>query len=180
MTAEPSTPEEWSQRGLEAFRSGRTAEAIRDLQEAEAGYRRTGDRVRRAEAANNLSVALLKDARPGEALSAVRDTPEELLSLGEKRLSAMANGNLAACHEALGEWDAAEAAYRASAEGLEAAGDLESRTAAQQALSHLLLRRGRPLEAVQVMQGGLENPRAGFARRLLARVLSLPSRLLGR
>ena len=29
MTAEPSTPEEWSRRGLEAFRSGRTAEALR-------------------------------------------------------------------------------------------------------------------------------------------------------
>jgi tetratricopeptide (TPR) repeat protein len=175
-----AAPKSDADRALIAYRAGQFDEAARDFSLSADGYARLGDELHRAEMANNLAVALLALGRPGEAREAVTGTEAIFHRAGDLRRAAMAVGNLAAALEAEGEFSPAENSYRRAAFLFADCGDRESQAKTLQALSQLLLREGRPLEAVSAMEEGLEIHTGGVRGRVLRWLLRLPSRFLSR
>ncbi len=172
-------PADISQQALGAYRKGELDRAIQLLQRARREFAEQDRQMEAAEAANNLSVALLLTKQPQAALEAVEGTPELFDGLGEEERAAKAYGNLAAALEAVGDLSAAEGAYREAAERFDRLGDRESRTHTLKALSQLQLRDRRPYEAAATFQAGLEGDRpSGIRARLARTVLKLTSRLL--
>lgn len=167
-------PSELQQEGLSAFRSGELEQAIRLFEQARDSFAAEGLKGESAEAANNLSVALLMAERPQEARQAVEGTAEVFEGLGDGRRAAQAYGNLASALEALGELPAAEAAYQEAVRRFEKLGDQDSRSVTLKALSRLQLRDGRPLEAASTLQ-----PQPGLRARLTGLLLRALSRLRG-
>jgi tetratricopeptide (TPR) repeat protein len=163
-----------------AYRRGRWDAAALAFSRARQAYLERGQALKAAEAANNLSVTLLQAGKPEQALEAVRGTPEAFLSASETRLAAQAYGNLGAALEACGRLNEAEAAYRRSIDLLDESGDVQGRAMCLQSLSRVLLRQGKPIEALGSMQSGLEaEARPSLTKRLLRRLLRLPGRVLG-
>ncbi|UCF60822.1 MAG: tetratricopeptide repeat protein [Anaerolineaceae bacterium] len=181
MTSETSSPNELERLALKAFREGRLDEAIQTFTIARQAFLAEGNDVKAAEMASNLSVVLLKAERPEEALEAATGTPDIFIQSGDQTLAAQALGNLGSALEACGDLDGAENAYRQAADLFESLGETEHQRYTIQALSHLQLRLGRPLEALTSMQHGLESQsRSGVRDRLLRWLLKLPNRFMGR
>lgn len=171
-------PGEAQQQGLAAFRSGELEQAIQLFEQARSTFLAQGSEADAAEAANNLSVALLMAERAGEARQAVEGTAEVFLRLGDERRAAQAYGNLASALEACGELPAAESAYQEAARRFERLGDQESRSVTVKALSQLQLKDRRPMQAAATLQAGEARP--GLRSRLTQFLLRLLSRLPGR
>ncbi len=113
--------------------------------------------------------------------AAVVDTISIFQEAGDTRRLAMAYGNQAAALEALGQLEAAEAAYQQSADLLAEVGEDQLRASVMRSVSELQLRQGRHLEAVAAMQtglGGLKRPKP--KQRLIRRLLDMPFKLLNR
>ena len=181
MTDPAPAPDAVAQRALLAFRQGRFAEAAEGFGVARLAYSAAGDPLAEAEAANNLSVALLQAGRPDEALRAVEGSPEAFDRLGDSARAAQALGNLASALEACGDLVAAEGAYTQALQRFTELDDREAQATILSSLSQLQLKRGRPIDALTTMQAGLERkPRRGLRDRWVQRLLALPSRLLGR
>ena len=174
------TPESLAERALQDFRQGRFAEAAVGFEAARTAFEQAGHRGAAAEAANNLSVALLQAKRPAEALRAVEGTPEVFDGLGDAKRAAQALGNLGSALEATGDAPAAEQALRQALTRFEGLGDREAQATILTSLSHLQLKRGRPMEALATMQASLEQkPRRSLRDRWIRRLLDLPSRFFG-
>ncbi|MEX0788460.1 MAG: tetratricopeptide repeat protein [Anaerolineales bacterium] len=173
-------PASEAERGLAAYRAGRLEEAVQALILAESGYARMGDRVLQAEMANNRAVVLLALGKASEAKAAATGTEGIFLQAGDLSRAGKAVGNLAAALEAEGDPAGAESAYRRAADLFTQAGDEESRSQTQRALSQLLLRRGRHLEAVAAMDQGLPQKPRSWTQRLVRWLLRLPVAFLGR
>jgi tetratricopeptide (TPR) repeat protein len=166
-----------AQQALRAYRRGDLPAAIQGFEAATDAFARIGDEPSAAEAANNLCVALLQDARPREALARVQGTPAVFESHGDPRRAAQAYGNLGNALEDCGRTAEAGAAYRQSLELFRSLGEHQGEALILQRISQLQLRQGQPLEALASMQASLEvAPRGGLLRRWLRRLLSLPSR----
>jgi tetratricopeptide (TPR) repeat protein len=179
--SERSTPASLEDEALAAFREGRLDLAIELFQAAYKAYKQSGDALKSAEIANNMSVALLKTARPQEALQAVEGTQSIFQSAGDEHRAALAWGNLAAALEACGDLAAAEEAYKQATTRFAKLDDDENRAYTHQALSRVQIRQGRAVEAVTTMQTGLESKQGlSIRNRVLRFLLNLPSRLTGR
>jgi tetratricopeptide (TPR) repeat protein len=173
-------PASEAERGLSAYRAGRFDEAVQALVLAESGYARVGDRILQAEMANNRAVVLLAMGKASEARAAATGTEGIFLQAGDLSRAGKAVGNLAAALEGEGDSSGAETAYRRAADLFTQAADEESRSQTQRALSQLLLRLGRPLEAVAAMDQGLPHKPRSWSQRLVRWLLRLPTALLGR
>jgi len=181
MTQDPNSPENLSQEALDAYKLGAYDDAANGFQAAKREFLDRGDEVNAAEAANNLSVVLIKMDRSHDALEAVIGTPEIFQHAGDIQKEAMALGNLAAALEATGEFKQAEECYVQALTRLDESNDQEARSYILQALSRLQLRGGKPFDALTSMQGALDSqPRPGWRDRILRRLFDLPARLLGR
>ena len=181
MTQGPDSPEKLSRDALDAYQLEAYEDAVQGFQAANRGFLDRGDEINAAEAANNLSVVLLKMDRAREALDAVKETPEIFQRAGNSQMEAMALGNLAAALEATGEVKKAEECYLQALTRLDESDDKETRSYILQALSRLQLRGGKPFDALTSMQGALDSqPRLSWRDRVLRRLFDLPGRLLGR
>jgi tetratricopeptide (TPR) repeat protein len=166
---------------MEAFRQGDFEAAAGGFASARESYRAEGDRLKAAEMANNLCVALLRLGRPQEALAAVEGTPETFAAEGETLRQAQGLGNLATALEGCGVLDRAEQIYLQAIELFDRLPEAaEARAQTLRALSQIQLRRGRPLEAAATLQTSLAGARPSLRQRILNFLLQLPSRLLGR
>ncbi len=181
MTQDPNSPEKRSLEALEAYQRGAYGDAVQGFQAAKRDFLDRGDKLNAAEAANNLSVVLLKMDQAHEALDAVKGTPEIFQHAGNSQMEAMALGNLAAALEATGEIKQAEECYIQALTRLEESDDQETRSYILQALSRLQLRGGKPFDALTSMHGALDSqPRLSWRDRILRRLFDIPGRLLGR
>lgn len=181
MNETRSSPSDLAKAAKSSFERDDLGAAIEGFRTAKDGYYQAGDHLMAAEMANNLSVALLKADRPQEGLEEVRDTPQIFLGAEDELRTAMAYGNLASALEANTELESAERALEDAIRIFKKIGDKEHLMHSVRALSQLQLRRGRPLEAVTTMQGGLDQQsKLNVKNRLLRSILSIPSRLLGR
>lgn len=181
MMQGPDSPEKLSQDALDAYQLGAYEDAVQGFQGAKRDFLARGDEINAAEAANNLSVVLLKMDRTREALEAVKGTPEIFQRAGNSQMEAMALGNLAAALEATGEVKQAEECYIQALTRLDESDDKETRSYILQALSTLQLRGGKPFDALTSMQGALDSqPRLSWRDRVLRRLFDIPGRLLGR
>ena len=164
---------------MAAYKKGHWASAAERFAEARVAFAKEGDDLKSAEMANNLCVVMLQQKRSSDALEAVEGTWDIFLAHGEEHRAAQAYGNLAAAREACGDLAGAEEAYQLAADMLDKLGDGEARSQTLAALSRLQLKRGQPLQAVTSMQSSLEDSsRPSFGRRLLRKILRLPSRFL--
>ncbi len=161
--------------GKAAFQAAEYETAAGLFAEAARGYEDLGDKVNAAELRNNLSVALLKLRRNGEALEAVAGTDEIFGGIGDSRRQGMAIGNQGSALESLGRLDEALAAYERSAQVLAQAGEGDLRSLVLQGAAGIQLRRGKVVEAGVRMLGALESKQhpSIFERglRLLLRLL---------
>jgi tetratricopeptide (TPR) repeat protein len=181
MTQDPSSAEILSREALDAYQLGAYEDAVQGFQAAKRAFLDHGDEINAAEAANNISVVLLKMDRTQEALDAVKGTPEIFQRKGDSQMEAMALGNLAAALEATGEAKQAEERYIQALTCLEDGDDQETRSYILQALSRLQLRGGKPFDALTSMQGAIDSQtRLSWRDRILRRLFDIPGRLLGR
>jgi len=170
----PGTPDpgESQRLGLAAYRQGRRAEAAERLRSAVEEFRRRGDGLQAAEAANNLSVVLLQAGQAREALEAVQGTAAVFQRAGDGLREAQAIGNEAAALEGVGRLDEAERKYREAVDKLHRLQQSEAEAQTWHALSAMLLRRGRPLEAAASAEAGLQAaPPSSWGRRWAKRIL---------
>ncbi len=181
MNQSAASPRDLEEKAMAEYQNGNWSLAAQLFNQARDAFGQQGDALKSAEMSNNLSVSLLQDQRPEEALAAVEGTWDVFLSHGDDLRAAQAYGNLAAAQEACGDSANAEKAYVKAAKLLEKTGDDEARAQTLAALSRLQLKRGKPMQAVASMQSGLEGrSRLSVGRRFLRWVLSLPGRILNR
>jgi len=124
----PKEAHEYEADGKRAFSEGRFAEAAGAFREASRLFTLGRDGSHAAEMDNNLSVALLKNKKPREALEAARGTEQVFAGLGDKARQAMALGNQGAALQDLKKYDEAVALYEQAAAlfGESGQGDMES------------------------------------------------------
>jgi tetratricopeptide (TPR) repeat protein len=181
MTDHHASLDEIEKLALESYRSGRFEESIERFKELRQQYLNEQNPSKAAEIANNLCVVMLAAKQPQMALEAVGDTPQYFISQGDEIHAAQAYGNLASALEACGQISAAKDAYHQAMDLFEKLGDSDNYSSTLQALSHLQLRQGKPLDALSTMQGGLESmPKPRIRDRVLRKLLKWPFRLLGR
>ena len=154
---QPTTkePQEFEAEGKRAFAAGHYDEAARAFEQASRGFTLERDEVHAAEMDNNLSVALLKDNRPQEALEAAAGSDKIFGTAGDVKKQAMAVGNQAAALEALKRFDEALAHYERAA-GLFAEadeGDLRAMVLKSAAASRL--KQGKLTDSAMDMLGSL-------------------------
>lgn len=179
MTLGTTDPDELERQGLSAYQEGRREEAAARLQAAIEGFRRNKDAVRAAEAANNLSVVLLQLGQARRALEVVQGTASVFEGAGDPVRAAQAVGNEAAALEAMRRYDEAERFYREAAERLHHLHQPEAEAHTRQALAALLLRRGRPLEAVESAEVSLQSGALpGWGRRGARALVNLLRRFI--
>ena len=142
--------------GKQAFEAGQYEPAAAMFDSAAQAYASLHDEVNAAEMQNNRSVALLKMGQAQAALDAVLGTEKVFAGTGDLKRQGMALGNQAAALEALKRWDAAVAAYEASAGLFGEAGEGELRSMVLKSSAAIKLRRGKIGESAIKMIGSLE------------------------
>jgi tetratricopeptide (TPR) repeat protein len=147
MTQEPH---QLAEEGKRAFAAGRYAEAASAFAEASRGFTLGRDGLHAAEMDNNLSVALLKDNQPGQALDAAAGTDKVFETHCDVTKQAMALGNQAAALETLKRLDEALALYERAAELFAQSGERDLRSAAG-----IRLKQGKLSDAGMDMLGSL-------------------------
>lgn len=134
---------------------GQYAEAARLFAEASSGFSLEGDKLRVAEMDNNLSVSLLKDNQPQQALDAAAGTDKIFESYADVNKQAMALGNQAAALDALKHFDEALPLYERAAELFELTGEKDLRAMVLKSVAAIRLKQGKLNEAGMEMLGSL-------------------------
>ncbi len=183
-SAETITPQQLESEGKTAYSKGDFSSAAQSFSAAQEGYKSLGDEIMAAEMANNCCVALLQDDDPQVAQAAF-DAVEGTIAIFQEahdfRRQAMALGNRASALEALGKLEGAIGDYEESAKILKEIGANDLRMDVMKSLSALQLKTGRSLEALATMQAGVDGvEKPNLKQRFLKRLLSLPSRFMGR
>jgi tetratricopeptide (TPR) repeat protein len=158
MTKEPH---ELEAEGKRAFAAGRFAEAARAFEQASRGFTLGRDEAHAAEMDNNLSVALLKDNRPQEALDAAAATDKTFEAAGDVKKQAMAVGNQAAAFEALKRVNEALEHYERAAGLFAQAGEGDLRAMVLKSAAAIRLKQGKLNDSAMDMLGSLgatQNP----------------------
>lgn len=176
---EAITPQQLKEEGERSYRQGNYMAAAHAYEAAAQGYHTIDHELAAAEMLNNSSVAFLQAGEAQRALEIVKESPEIFAKAGDTRRQGMAFGNLGAALEALKRHPEAIEAYQRSAELLKQVGDGELRANVLQSLSALLLKSGRQLEALAVMQAGLDSvKRPNPKQRILKKLLHVPFKFL--
>ena len=164
-----------------AFRAGKFAQAAKLYEQAAQSSANNADASRTAEIRNNWSVALLQSGDAAGALEAAQGTDLVFKQAGDIRRQALALGNQAAAHEALGQIDEALAYYRECSEYLKKVGDTEYRAIVLKSISALQMRTGHHLEALATMDAALtDQPKPSVKERFLKKLIHIPFKMLGR
>ena len=174
----PSTPEQLSIEGKNAYQKGDYLQAGEIFLQAAEAYQIAGDAISSAEMANNRSVALLQAGQADASLEALQGTIEIFETSGDKRRQAMAYGNRAAALNKLNRVEEAISDYSMASDLFKQVGEHDLRAPVLQALSVLQLRTGHQLESLSSMTAGLneyEQPKP--RQRLLKRLLDIPSKI---
>ena len=173
------TPDDLDREGKQAYDIEDFLAAARAFEAAADGFKDQGDKIKAAEMANNMSVALLQADQPQAALDALGNSVEVFSEEKDYKRQAMAVGNKAAALEALGELKEAEALYWESAKLLETCNEMDLRASVLQSISKLQLRSGRYMEAISSMQSGLDHvEKPNFRQRMLKKLLKVPLNML--
>jgi tetratricopeptide (TPR) repeat protein len=176
---EAITPQQLKVEGGHAYRQGNYLAAARSYEAAAQGYCALKDELSAAEMLNNSSVAYLQAGEAQQALDQVKGTADIFAKAGDTRRQGMAFGNQGAALEALKLHPEAIEAYQRSAELLKQAGEGELRANVLQSLSALMLKSGRQLEALAVMQAGLDGvKRPNPKQQILKKLLRVPFKFL--
>lgn len=154
---QPTTkePHQIAEDGKRAFAAGRFSDAAQAFAEAARGYTLGRDGLHAAEMNNNLSVALLKDNRPQEALDAAAGTEKVFESLGDTKRQAMALGNQAAALEELKRPNEAIDFYERAAALFEQAGEGDMRALVMKSAAAIRLKQGKLEASAMDMLGSL-------------------------
>jgi tetratricopeptide (TPR) repeat protein len=152
MTQEPH---QLAEEGKRAFAAGRYAEAASAFAEASRGFTLGRDGLHAAEMDNNLSVALLKDNQPGQALDAAAGTDKVFETHCDVTKQAMALGNQAAALETLKRLDEALALYERAAELFAQSGERDLRSLVLKSAAGIRLKQGKLSDAGMDMLGSL-------------------------
>lgn len=163
-----------AEEGKRAFAAGRYAEAAFAFAEAAQGFTLGGDELQAAEMKNNLSVALLKDNQPQQALEAAAGTDKIFEVHKDASRQAMALGNQAAAQEALNRFDEALALYERSADLFAQTGKHDMQSLVLKSAAGIRLRQGKLNEAGMQMLGSLGAvERPSLLQRILKFILRL-------
>ena len=163
-----------AEEGKRAFAAGRYTEAAAAFREASRGFSLGRDGLHAAEMDNNLSVTLLKDNLPQQALDAAAGTDKIFESTGDTTRQAMALSNQAAALEALKRLDEALPLYERAAELFEQTGEKDMRSMVLKSIAAIRLKQGKLEAAGMEMLGSLgavEKP--NLLQRILRFILRL-------
>lgn len=149
-------PHQLAEEGKRAFADGRFAEAARLFEQAAEGFTLGRDGLHAAEMRNNLSVALLQDKKPQQALDAAAGTDKTFEAASDVKRQAMALGNQAAALEALGRLDEALALYERAAELFSKIHEGGLRSMVLKSAAAIRLRQGKVTESAMKMLGSLD------------------------
>ncbi len=177
--SEALSPKQLISEAQSAYRRGDYAAAAQSFEAVRQSYLLAGKEILAAEMANNVSVALLQNGNPEEALQAVTGTAAVFAAAGDQKRQAMAIGNQAAALEALNQLDEAEQLYWQSAEILKNINETDLRLSALQSISALQLRTGRQMQALATMQAGIAGiEKPSLKQRMLKNLLNLPMKMM--
>ena len=148
-------PHQLADEGKRAFAAGRYAEAAAAFAEASRGFTLGRDGLQAAEMDNNLSVALLKNNQPGQALDAAAGTDKIFEEAGDGKRQAMALGNQAAALEALKRLDEALILYERAADLFAQSGERDMQSLVLKSAAAVRLKQGKLNAAGMDMLGSL-------------------------
>lgn len=149
-------PAALAEEGKRLYAQGRFEAAAVVFERAAEGFTLGRMGTLAAEMNNNRSVALLQAGQAGPALEAALGTDLVFAGAGETRKQAMALGNIASAHEALGNPDEALALYERSAELFAQVGDSDLRSTVLKSAAAIHLKRGRVMESGLKMASALD------------------------
>lgn len=136
----PKEAHEYQADGKRDFTAGRYAEAAEAFRQASRLFTLGRSGLLAAEMDNNLSVALLKNKQPREALEAARGT--ELVFAGDKARQAMALGNQGAALEDLKKYAEAIALYEQAGKLFSEAGQSDMQSLVYKSIATIRLKQG--------------------------------------
>jgi len=172
-------PEKLVRQGKKAYEKGDFIAAAEVYSSAADRYEEKGDFLAAAEMRNNCCVAYLQAGEGEVALSAVHETPAVFAASGDLQRQGMALGNLGAALEAVDRLEEAAEVYSQSVALLQETGATDLYLHVVKSLSALYLRTGRHVEALAIMQSGLDNiDHPNLRQRALKELLQAPFKLL--
>jgi len=125
-----------------------------------------------AEMRNNLSVALLRNKQPQEALDAALGTELDFAAAGDTQKQGMAFANTASAYEGLKQFDDAATAYEQAITCFKTCGEKEYLSVCLRALANLQLKTGKQYHALATLQAAYaEKPQATFKDKFFASAL---------
>jgi tetratricopeptide (TPR) repeat protein len=148
-------PNQFAEEGKSAFAAGRYAEAADAFRAASQGFSLGNDSLHVAEMNNNLSVALLQDGKPQEALDAAMGTDLTFAAAGDLNKQAMALGNQAAALQELKRYEEAIPLYERAAELFEQTGEGDMRSMVLKSVAAIRMKQGKINQASMEMLGSL-------------------------
>jgi tetratricopeptide (TPR) repeat protein len=177
--SEVISPQTLSDEAQAAYQRGDYTAAAQSYLAVAQSFESMNDRPSAAEARNNASVAWLKAGNVKSAYAAVDGTPAIFAESGDVRRQGIAWGNLAAALEELHRTAEAVQSYEKSIELLEACGEREYRAYVYKSLSALKLKAGKQIEAMGLMDAGLNGiSELSASQKLLKKLLAIWRKLL--
>ena len=152
MTQEPH---QLAEEGKRAFAKGRYKDAARAFEEAARGFTLGRDGLNAAEMQNNLSVSLLKDNQPQQALEAAAGTDKIFEGAKDSKRQAMALGNQAAALDALKRYEEALTLYEQASNLFAEIGEGDLRSITLKSIAAIRIKQGKLNEAGIDMLGSL-------------------------
>ncbi len=172
-------PQQLATEGQAEYQRKEYLSAARRYKAAADGFSAMGDHLKAAEMENNCSVAYLMGGNAQAAHDSAAGTDEIFALAGDKKQQAMALGNQAAAFDKLNQSEKAIELYSKSAELLGEMGEFELRATVLQALSTILLRKKRFLEAYATMRTGvMDIKKPTLKQRLLKSLVQIPYKLI--
>lgn len=138
-----------------AYQQGDFANAARLFGEAASAFQSEGKVLDAAEMKNNQSVAFLQAGDAQASYESAHGTAQVFTDAQDFRRQGMAYGNEASALSSLGRTDEAVELYRLAAGALDKAGEDQLRASVMQAAAVLLMRKGKVMQAMLMLQLGL-------------------------
>lgn len=164
-----------------AYHSKKYQQAAQLFLQASDAYEKEQDLKKKADLANNASVALLQAGDAQAALDASQGTEEYYAQTGNLRSQALAIGNQASALESLNRLEEALSLYRLCNDLLKQVGDEDHRAYVLAKISAIQIRTGHQLEALASMDAALTHKKKlTFQERFLKKLLRIPMDMVNR